>query len=44
LISQWSDDLKQPGPQAVIIAVASIIVATSCFYFARLLDEDAETR
>ena len=44
LISQWSDDLKQPGTQAVIIAVASIMVAAGCFYFARLLDEDAETR
>jgi flagellar basal body-associated protein FliL len=40
LISQWSDDLKQPGTQAVIIAVVSILIAAGCFYFARLSDED----
>jgi hypothetical protein len=39
LISEWSDDLKQPGTQAVIIAAGSILVAAGCFYFARLLDD-----
>jgi flagellar basal body-associated protein FliL len=42
LISQWSDDLKQPGTQAIIIATISILIAAGCFYFARLLDEDTE--
>jgi hypothetical protein len=43
LIEEWSNDLKQPGTQAVIIATVSIIVAAACFYFARLSDDD-ETR
>jgi hypothetical protein len=42
LIEDWSDDLKQPGTQAVIIIAASALVAGACFYFARLLDYDHE--
>jgi hypothetical protein len=44
LIEDWSNDLKQPGTQAIIIAAASVIIASGCFYFARLLDHDDETR
>jgi len=34
--------LKQPGTQAIIIAAFSVIIASGCFYFARLSDgEDA---
>lgn len=44
LISQWSDDLKQPGTQAAIIAAASILITAGCFYFARLSDDDEEAR
>jgi hypothetical protein len=40
LIEDWSDDLKQPGTQAVIIIVLSAGIASACFYFARLLDYD----
>lgn len=43
LIEQWSDDLKQPGTQAVIITVFSTLITAGCFYFARLLDCDDET-
>ena len=43
LIESWSNDLKQPGTQALIIVVAAVLVAGGCFYFARLLDYDAET-
>jgi hypothetical protein len=43
LIEDWSNDLKQPGTQAVIIAAASVIIASGCFYFARLSDQDDET-
>jgi hypothetical protein len=42
LIEQWSEDLKQPGTQAVIIAMVSTFVAAGCLYFARLLDYDDE--
>ncbi|HUA67289.1 MAG TPA: hypothetical protein VMA13_01965 [Candidatus Saccharimonadales bacterium] len=38
LISQWSEDLKQPGTQAFLIATGSILIAAGCFYFARLSD------
>ena len=40
LIEDWSDDLKQPGTQAIIIIVLSAGIASACFYFARLLDYD----
>lgn len=42
LIEDWSNDLKQPGTQAIIIVVAAALAGGGCFYFARLLD--AETR
>ncbi|HEY3931886.1 MAG TPA: hypothetical protein VGM58_05895 [Verrucomicrobiae bacterium] len=42
LIEDWSNDLKQPGTQAVIITVISTLVAVGCFYFARLLDVDGQ--
>jgi hypothetical protein len=40
LIEDWLDDLKQPGTQAILIAAVSAIIASGCFYFARLLDAD----
>ena len=40
LIEDWSDELKRPGTQAIIIAGAATLVALGCFYFARLLDND----
>jgi hypothetical protein len=42
LIEDFTNDLKQPGTQAVIIVVTAALVAGCCFYFARLLDYDAE--
>jgi flagellar basal body-associated protein FliL len=42
IVQEWSDDLKQPGTQAVIIVVAAALVAGGCFYFARLLENDGE--
>jgi hypothetical protein len=43
LIEDWSNDLKQPGTQAIIIAAVAAIIVSGCFYFARLLDADDET-
>ena len=40
LIEDWSNDLKQPGTQAIIIVVTAVLIAGACFYFARLLDHD----
>ena len=42
LIEDWSNDLKQPGTQTIIIAIFSTANAAGCFYFARLLDADDE--
>jgi len=42
LIEDWSNDLKQPGTQAILIIGASILIAAGFFYFARLFDADAE--
>jgi uncharacterized membrane protein YbaN (DUF454 family) len=43
LIEDWSNDLKQPDTQAIIIVVVAALVFGGCFYFARLLDYDDET-
>jgi len=40
LTHELSEDLKQPGTQACLIAVASILVAAGFFYVARLSDDD----
>jgi hypothetical protein len=42
LIEGLTDDLKQPGTQAIIIILTAALAAGCCFYFARLLDYDAE--
>jgi flagellar basal body-associated protein FliL len=42
VIEEWFDDLKQPGTQAILIAVVSTLVAAGCFYFARLTDNSDE--
>lgn len=42
MIEDLKSDLKQPGTQATLIAAASTIIASSCFYFSRLLDHDSE--
>jgi len=44
LTQEWSDDLKQPGTQALIIAGLSVLIAAGCFYFARLEDDNNEIR
>jgi flagellar basal body-associated protein FliL len=44
VIEGWFDDLTQPGTQAEIIVVVSMLIAAGCFYFARLLDHDDEPR
>ncbi len=44
LTQELSDDLNQPGTQALIIAAASVLVAAGCFYFARLEDDNDEAR
>lgn len=44
LTQELSDDLKQPGTQALIIAAVSILAAAGCFYFARLEDDNDQVR
>lgn len=43
LIENWSNALKQPGTQAVIIIAVSVLVASGCFYTAWLSGADDET-
>ena len=43
LTRELSDDLKQPGTQAFLIAAVSILGAAGCFYFARLTDDNHGT-
>lgn len=44
LIEDLANDLKQPGTQAILIAVASAVIAAGCFHFARLTEVANETR
>jgi hypothetical protein len=41
LIEDLKNALKQPGTQAGLIVAASVIAATGCFYFARILEAEA---
>ena len=43
LIEDWTDDLKHPGTQAVLIAGFSVLMAGGCFHFSRLLENDDKT-
>ena len=43
LIEQWTEDLKRPGTQAIIILIFSAAVAAGCFYFARLSENSDAT-
>jgi hypothetical protein len=42
LIEDLTNDLKQAGTQAIIIVVMAVLIASGCFYCARLLDTDDE--
>jgi hypothetical protein len=44
LIEDWSNDLKQPNTQAFVIASVSVIIASGCFYFARLAGNEDKIR
>lgn len=35
LFENWKEDLKQPGNQALLIAVTAGLLAAGCFYIAR---------
>ena len=43
LIEGWSEDLKQPGTQAVLLLATTALLAGGCFYFAHLFARDAES-
>ena len=40
MVEDLSNDLKQPGTQAIIIALFSASITSGCFYFARLFDNE----
>ena len=42
LIEDLDHALKQPGTQAILIVIVAAIVAAGCFYFARILEEEAK--
>ena len=43
LIENWTNDLKRPDTQAILITTTSILITLGCFYFARLLENGDET-
>ena len=43
LVEDWSNGLKQPRTQAILLVGASLLAAASCFYFASLFDADADS-
>jgi hypothetical protein len=40
LVEDWSEDLKRPGTQTVLILGFSALVAGGCFYFSRLIESE----
>lgn len=44
LVEDLTNDLKQPGTQAILVAVTSVIIAAGCFHFARWTEVDNEAR
>jgi hypothetical protein len=44
MTSDLLDDLKQPGTQAILIAVFSVLVAFVCFFLADRWVDDEESR
>ena len=42
LMDDMLNGLKQPDTQAFLIVVATVIMAAGCFYFARILEEEAQ--
>ena len=40
VMEKWSDDLKEPGTQAILILTVAALGAYGCFYFARLPDDE----
>ena len=42
LIEDLTYALKQPGTQAFLVAAASAVIAAGCFYFARVLEDEAK--
>jgi hypothetical protein len=42
LMDGLSEDLQDPANQALLLAAASILLASGCFYFARLQARAAE--
>ena len=42
LIEDLTDSLKQPGTQAFLIVAAAAVFAAGCFYFARILEDEAK--
>ena len=44
VIQQWSDELKKPGVEALIVLGATTLFAGGCIYFARLIENDAGPR
>jgi hypothetical protein len=42
LIEDLTHALKQPGTQAFLIVAAAAVIAAGCFYFARILEDEAK--
>ena len=42
LIQDFNDSLKQPGTQAILIVAAAAVAAAGCFFFARILEDEAK--
>ena len=42
LVKEWTDDLKRPGTQAIIIVISAVLVAGGCLYFASLVESSGE--
>jgi hypothetical protein len=41
VVQQWSDELKRPGVESLIVVTTAVIIGFGCLYLARLVENDA---
>jgi hypothetical protein len=41
LVDDFTNVLKEPGTQAILIVIAGAVVAAGCFFYARMVEDEA---
>ena len=41
LVEDFTNTLKEPGTQAILIVIAAALIGAGCFFFARMVEDEA---